>query len=119
MSKYVDTQLVDQMAESNWSSRVELRNEFRGNKAAYMAYWRAVARGQTPLPRQAAATQPVTTFAPAPIRAAPAQAANAGRVAASSATNIRAFWQLHPAEAAKQYPNEVRRFEQERAQSHV
>lgn len=48
MSKYVDTVQTEQMASKIWNEQPAVRVEFAGNKGAYIAYWRAVARGQTP-----------------------------------------------------------------------
>lgn len=123
MPKYVDTTAVEQAAAKNWDNSTAIRTEFHGNKAAYIAYWKAVARGQTPAPRQASAPQPAATTAPAPARPTPQQPAAALRSVfsnpASKMTGIRAFYATDPAEAKKQYPNEVKQIEEAKANGYV
>lgn len=59
MTKYVDTVHTEQMASKVWSEQPAVRVEFAGNKAAYLAYWKAVSRGQAPaLSYQAPAANP-------------------------------------------------------------
>lgn len=123
MPKYVDTVAVEQAAAKNWDNSAAIRTEFRGNKSAYIAYWKAVARGQTPAPRQASAPQQVASVPPAPVRAAPQQPAAALRsvfsTPASKMAGIRAFYANDPAEAKKQYPKEVKQLEEAKANGYV
>lgn len=123
MPKYVDTAAVEQAAAKNWENSVAIRTEFSGNKAAYIAYWKAVARGHTPAPRQASATKQVAAAAPAPVGAAPQQPAAAQRpvfsTPARKMAGIRAFYATDPAEAKKQYPKEVKQLEEAKANGYV
>lgn len=132
MAKYVDTQAVEAICEKNWESSAAIRTEFSGNKGAYIAYWRAVAKGQTPPPREPKAARPTSATSAAPAVATRA-ATNQPQAAASTAqgkppsvgnyynvlSRVRAFYAVNPVEAKKQYPQQVKQIEEAKGQDHV
>lgn len=131
MSKYIDTVAVEKQAANTWDTSPAVRTEFAGNKAAYLAYWRAVARGQTamklhpnspkpvsatqPTPVQSAHVRPATVIARAELR----QQATVTAHQLSKGARIRAFHSQFPDEARKQYPAEVKAIEKESANGYV
>lgn len=123
MSKYVDTVAVENQAAMTWDTSPAVRTEFSGNKAAYIAYWKAVARGQTAMklhpnsPKPGSATQPAPAqsahIRPAAViaRTEQRQQATATAHQLSKMAGIRAFYSQFPDEARKQYPTEVKQIE--------
>lgn len=130
MPRYVDTEAIDAMCEKNWAGSTAIRTEFKGNKDAYKAYWRAVARGQTPMPKEAKAAAPSAVAAPTVVaRQAASQPASVSRIAFggvaadanqySKMTGIRAFYATNPTEAKKQYPQQVKQLEEAKERGYV
>lgn len=132
MTKYVDTQAVEAICEKNWENSAAIRTEFSGNKGAYKAYWRAVAKGQTPMPREPKAERSTSAASSAPAVAARA-ATNKPSAAASVAqgqppsvgnyysvlSRVKAFYAVNPEEAKKQYPQQVKQIEEAKVQGYV
>jgi hypothetical protein len=130
MAKYIDTQVVEALCEKNWESSAAIRTEFSGNKAAYKAYWCAVAKGRTPPPREpkAARSIPAASVAPAvTARTTTNQPSSVARIAQvqspsdyySIASRVRSFYATNPVEAKKQYPEHVKKIEEAKGQGHV
>ncbi|MDP2408080.1 MAG: hypothetical protein U1D25_18910 [Hydrogenophaga sp.] len=132
MTKYIDTQVVEALCEKNWESSAAIRTEFSGNKAAYKAYWCAVAKGQTPPPREpkAARSIPAASVAPAvTARTTTNQPSSVARIAQGQSpsvgnyysvlSRVRAFHAVNPVEAKKQYPQQVKQIEEAKGQDHV